>query len=94
MPTIRYHHTAKPQLTVGQLKALLADVPDDRPVMVQFGEGHPRRGTVDFQIAVHAGILTDVDGHGRVLTDHSCTIVADFETNDYEYWADDDGEEY
>lgn len=93
MPTIRYHHDAKPQLTVGQLKALLADVPDDRPVMVQFGEGHPRRDIVDFQPVVHAGVLTVTERDGTVLSDHSCTIVAEFETGDYEYWTDDEDEE-
>ena len=92
MPTIRYHHTAKPQLTVGQLKALLADVPDDRPVMVQFGEGHPKRGIVDYQVVVHAGVLSETKPDGTVLSDHSCTIVADFETGDYEYETWDDEE--
>lgn len=92
MPTIRYVHTARPQLTAGQLKAALADVPDDRPVMVQFGEGHPRRGIVDFQVAVEAGILSETRPDGTVLSDHSFTVVADFESGDYEYWTDDDEE--
>ena len=92
MTVIRYHHKPRPQLTVGQLRAALADIPDDRPVMIQFGEGHPERGIVDFQVAVQAGILSETRPDGTVLTDHSCTIVGDFEEGDYEYEIDDDEE--
>jgi Family of unknown function (DUF6225) len=90
MPTIRYTHTPEPQLTVGQLRAALDGIPDDRPVHVRYSDGHPRRGIVEFQQVTGAGFMTSTRPDGTEVADHSFTVFADFEAGDYEYWTDED----
>lgn len=86
MPAIRYTHTPRPQLTVGQLRAALDGLPDDQPVMVQFGDGHPRRGLVDWQPVIEAGVQCETHPDGTVIgDDNTFWIVADFQTGEYEY---------
>jgi hypothetical protein len=71
----------QPQLTVGQLRALLAKFPQDLPVTVTFGVDGPHEKVADTQIATDVDEDSEHRPGGQPL--RTVTILANYRPGEY-----------
>ncbi len=79
---IVYKHDPGPQLTAGQIKAALADVPDETPAIIAFGIDFPHAKAEDYQPAIEA-VVEEVRSDTFQPAVTTLVIRADYPKGEY-----------